>query len=111
MNIQTRLKSGITILDVSGPLKLGDAEETFRTFVEDAMTAGADKLVINLAGVSEMDSSGIGALVRVHSSCKQRGGACRLFGLQKRVLQTLKMVRLYTLLDIVEDETAALAGL
>lgn len=111
MDIKVRKAGKATILDLDGPLKMGEAVEAFRDQVEELITSGAKTLAINLAGVPEMDSSGIGALVRAFSALKQAGGKCKMFAAPKRVKQTLKMVRLDTVLDLAEDEATALAGL
>lgn len=110
MTINVRKAGKATILDLSGPLKMGDAEQAFREQVEQLMGTGAKHLAVNLAGVPEMDSSGIGALVRAFSAVKQAGGKCKFFAAPKRVKQTLRMVRLDTVLDLAEDEASALAG-
>lgn len=110
MTIKVRKAAKATILDLSGPLKMGEAVDAFRDQVEELTSAGAKNLAVNLAGVPEMDSSGIGALVRVFNGIKQAGGKCKFFSPPKRVMQTLKMVRLDTVLDLAEDEASALAG-
>jgi len=110
VDIKVRKAGKATILDLSGPLKMGEAVEAFREQVEELMGGGAKNIAINLAGVPEMDSSGIGALVRAFSTLKQGGGKCKFFAPPKRVKQTLKMVRLDTVLDLAEDEQTALAG-
>ncbi|MDA2913588.1 STAS domain-containing protein [Acidobacteriia bacterium AH_259_A11_L15] len=89
---------------------MGEAVDAFRDQVEEVIGGGTKNLAFNLAGVPDMDSSGIGILVRAFSTLKQAGGKCKLFGAPKRVLQTLKMVRLDTVLDLVENEEAALAS-
>ena len=110
MDIKVRKAGKATILDLTGPLKMGEAVEAFREQVEELMGGGTKNIAINLAGVPEMDSSGIGALVRAFSALKQGGGKCKFFAPPKRVKQTLKMVRLDTVLDLAEDEHTALAG-
>jgi anti-sigma B factor antagonist len=97
-----------TILDLEGPLKLGEAEQAFREQVQQLSDSGSNHIAINMAGVTELDSSGIGALVRAFTTLKKSGGKCTLFALPKRVTMLLKMVRLDTILDIAEDEGAAL---
>lgn len=110
MDIRIRPKGNVSILDLTGPLKLGEPEQAFRQQVEELLSGGTKNLAVNLAGVPEMDSSGIGALVRAFNTVRQQGGKCRFFGAPKRVLQTLKMVRLDSVLDLVEDEATALEG-
>ncbi|MDA2913747.1 MAG: STAS domain-containing protein [Candidatus Acidoferrales bacterium] len=110
MKINVRKTPKATILDLQGPLKMGEAVDTFRDQTEELLGAGTKNLAINLAGVPEMDSSGIGILVRVFTTLKQSGGKCKVFGAPKRVMQALKMVRLDTVLDLAANEEAALAG-
>lgn len=109
MNINIRKAGKATILDLEGALKLGAAEESFRNQIQELVDAGNTNLAINLAGVSELDSSGIGALVRTFTSLKRAGGKCTFFAPNKRVQMLLKMVRLDTILNLVEDEATALA--
>ncbi|MFQ5926302.1 MAG: STAS domain-containing protein [Terriglobia bacterium] len=110
MDIRIRSKGNVSILDLNGPLKLGEPEQTYRQQVQELLEGGTKNLAINLAGVPDMDSSGMGALIRTLSTIKQQGGKCRFFGATKRVLQTLKMVRLDSVLELVADEATALEG-
>ena len=109
VNINLRKAGPATILDLDGPLKLGEAEESFRGQVQQLLDAGSTHVAVNLSGVTELDSSGIGALVRAFSSFKRAGGKCTFFAPTKRVLMLIKMVRLDTILDVAEDEATALA--
>jgi anti-sigma B factor antagonist len=110
LQIQIRRTNGVTILEVSGPLYLGTPERTFRETVQQMLDAGTRALAINLARVPRVDSAGIGVLVRTHASLAKAGGKCHIFAPPKMVLETLKMVRLDTVLDLFEDEVSALAG-
>lgn len=110
MRIHIRTQGNVSILDLKGPLKLGEPEQTYRERVQELLEGGAKHFLVNLTGVPEMDSSGIGALVRGFSRIKQEGGKCRFFGANQRVLQTLKLVRLDTVLELSEDEATALEG-
>src|SRR4029077_10492350 len=74
LNISIRKAGRATILDLEGPLKLGDAEESYRTQVQKLLNTGSTHVAVNLAGVTELDSSGIGALVRSFTSLKRAGG-------------------------------------
>jgi anti-sigma B factor antagonist len=108
VNIGIRKAGRATILDLNGVLKLGEAEEAFRNQIQQLMDAGSTNIAVNMAGVTDLDSSGIGALVRSFTLLKRAGGKCTLFAANKRVLMLLKMVRLDAVLDIVEDEATAL---
>jgi anti-sigma B factor antagonist len=109
LNIGIRKAGPATILDLDGALKLGDAEEAFRNQIQQLLEAGSHHVAVNLTGVTELDSSGIGALVRSFTALKRAGGKCTFYGPSKRVMMLLKMVRLDTVLDLAEDEAAALA--
>lgn len=108
LNISIRKAGRATILDLDGPLKLGEAEESFRNQVQQLIEGGSTHIAVNLAGVTELDSSGIGALVRSFTSLKRAGGKCTFYAPSKRVMMLLKMVRLDSILDLAEDEATAL---
>jgi len=98
-----------TILDFEGPLKLGETQEEFRDQVQRLIAQGSTQVAVNLAGVSDLDGAGIGALVRAFTTLKRSGGKCTFFSPTKRVQMLLKMVRLDEVLSPAEDEAAALA--
>jgi anti-sigma B factor antagonist len=110
MHIVVRKANNITILDLSGSLTRGEAVETLRDQVRGALKAGAANLAINLAQVSYLDSSGIGALVGALTSLEAAGAQCKFFAAPERVVQTLKTVHLEQVLDLFEDEPSALAS-
>jgi anti-sigma B factor antagonist len=109
LNINIRKAGRATILDLEGPLKLGEAEESFRNQIQQLMDGGSNYIAVNMAGVTELDSSGIGALVRSFTALKRAGGKCTLYAPSKRVMMLLKMVRLDSILDLAEDEATALS--
>lgn len=109
MSIRIRTAGPATILDVDGPLKLGPTQEAFRDQVQKLIDAGSTHVAVNLANVTDLDSSGIGALVRAFTTLKRAGGKCTFFSPNKRVQMLLKMVRLDSVLDLVDDEATALA--
>ncbi|MBI2956493.1 MAG: STAS domain-containing protein [Acidobacteria bacterium] len=111
MTIKVRQVSNVAVLDLHGPLKMGEPELVFREKVQELLEKGTKNLAINLAGVPEMDSSGIGALVRAYTSVKHAGGKCKFFAAPKRIKQTLRMVRLDTVLELADTEATALASL
>jgi anti-anti-sigma factor len=110
MEITTRKTASATVFDLEGALKMGEPEQSFRDAVEELIESGGQQLVVNLTGVSEIDSSGISALVRAHTSFKRQGGRCIYVGASKRVMQVIKMVRLDTVFEMAESEAKALAS-
>ena len=101
LKIVIRKAGAATILDLSGPLRLGDGEEDLRAQIQSLVDSGAANAAVNLAGITHLDSSGIGALVRSFATLKRAGGKCTFFAPTKQVLMLLRMVRLDTVLDIV----------
>lgn len=109
MNVHVRRIENGAVLQLRGALKLGQGEQDFRQAVQELFEEGIKSFAINLSHVPEMDSSGIGALVRVHTSARREGGKVRYFGATKKVQQSLKMVRLDTVLALFDNEESALA--
>ena len=109
MNIHTRMVGKVTILELKGELLVGEAEQIFRDRIEKLRDADTRNLAVNLASVTKLDSSGIGALVHAFASFRKAGGKCRFYAAPKHVKQLLKMVMLDTVLDLAEDEASALA--
>jgi anti-sigma B factor antagonist len=110
VTINIRTVEQVTILDLAGPFKAGEAAQAFRNSVGEVLSTGVTRLAINLAGVTFLDSYGIGSVVRTFLTLKEKGGEFRLFGASKQVAETLKMVRLDKVLKVTEDEAAALAS-
>lgn len=110
MEVGVRKASGVTILDLKGALVLGEPVEEVRNSTEELMGTGVKDFALNLAEVTELDSSGLGILLRTHNVVKQSGGHVRLYAAPKRVMQLLKMVRMDTVFDISEDEASALSA-
>src|SRR2546427_1923048 len=73
VNINIRKASAATILDLVGPLKLGEAEESLRSQIQRLVDSGTTHVAVNLSGVTALDSSGIGALVRSFTTLKRAG--------------------------------------
>lgn len=87
----------------------GETEQEFRQQIKTLVESGQRRIAVNLAGVSEMDSWGIGSLVRQYLHVKRAGGSCVFFAPPRHVQQLLKTAKLDSILDIVENEQEALA--
>lgn len=109
MAVNVRKAGNANVVDLQGPLTIGEPVEAFSAQLKELLDAGARNLAVNLAEVTRLDSSGIGAFVRAHTTVLKAGGKCRFFAAPKLVMQTLHMVRLDTVLDLAEDEASALA--
>jgi anti-sigma B factor antagonist len=73
MEVKNREKNGVTILDLKGKITIGAGEIALRNAVQDAINSGAKNLVINMSGVTTIDSSGVGELVSAYTTTMNRG--------------------------------------
>ena len=107
LKITTREVDQVTILDISGRIILGDELDVLRDAVRTLLTQGKKKIILNLAEVSYIDSSGVGELVRSFTSVRNQGGELKLLNLTKKVNDLLQITKLYTVFDVKDDEASA----
>ncbi len=107
MEINVRRRSDVQVIQLRGQLRMGDAVDAFRTAIDEAVATGGTKLVVSLAEVPSIDSSGIGLLVKALASTKQRGGTLKLVSPSKFVVQVLRLVGVLNLFEVFDDENAA----
>lgn len=105
--IHEREVEGILILDLQGRLVAGEAAGALRERGNQAASAESRNMVLNLAGVDYIDSSGLGTLVAAHSTLGKAGGGMALMNLSKRSAELLILTKLATVFRIFEDEKAA----
>jgi len=110
LEIDVRKKEEVQVIHLHGDLKIGDPVDSFRQTVEELFGNGDSRIVVNVSDVPMIDSSGIGALVRLLTIAKQRGGALKLVNPSKLAVQTLKIVGLLNLFEIYEDEGQAVSS-
>jgi anti-sigma B factor antagonist len=111
LNVKTRKVDSIVIVDMSGRLTIGEPvlllRETLRVQVND----GARHFVLNLGDVSYIDSSGLGELVSVYTTVRNRQGDVKLLNLTAKAKDLLQMTKLLTVFDVYEDEGKAVSAL
>ena len=110
MKVATRQVDGITILDLSGRITLGEGSVTLRDAVHDLVAKGSKHILLNLENISYIDSSGIGELVSAFTSVKNSGGELKLLNLTKKVHDLLQITKLYTVFDIWDNEASAVTA-
>jgi anti-sigma B factor antagonist len=110
MKVATRQVDGVTILDLSGRITLGEGSVTLRDTVHDALAKGSKRIVLNLGEINYIDSSGIGELVSAYTSVKNAGGDLKLLNLTRKVHDLLQITKLYTVFDIKDDEASAISA-
>jgi anti-sigma B factor antagonist len=107
LHITTREVSHVTILDVNGRITLGEETESLRDTIRKLIADGKKKIVLNLAQVDFIDSSGVGELVSGFTAVRNAGGDLKLLNLSKKVHDILNVTKLYTVFDIKDDEFTA----
>jgi anti-sigma B factor antagonist len=107
MTITTREVSHVTVVDINGRITLGEETGQLRDTVRNLIAAGKKKIVLNLANVDFIDSSGVGELVSSFTAVRNAGGDLKLFSLSKKVQDVLNVTKLYTIFDIKDDEFTA----
>ena len=108
MQAVTRQVGDVTIIDISGRISVGEGNVMLREMVRGLADEGKKKIVLNLSEVTYVDSSGLGELVKAHTTTRNKGGQLKLANLNKRVHDLLQMTRLSTVFDIQHDEAGAL---
>jgi anti-sigma B factor antagonist len=107
MDINVVKRGEVQLIRLRGPLRMGQAVDSLRQTLEEALGAGDTRLVLNLAEVPMIDSSGIGLVVRFLASTKQRGGNVKLVQPSKFAVQTLRLVGVLNLFQVFDDDAAA----
>src|SRR5438128_9462590 len=107
MKSSTRQIDGVTVVDLSGRITLGEGSITLRDTVRDLLAKGQKKILLNLADVNYIDSSGIGELVSAFTTVRNQGGDLKLLNLTKKVHDLLQITKLYTVFDVKDEEAGA----
>jgi anti-sigma B factor antagonist len=110
MKASIRQVEGVTIVDLSGRIKLGEGSSVLRDTVKDLLGKGQKNILLNLGDISYIDSSGIGELVSAFTSVRNQGGELKLLHLTKKVHDLLQITKLYTVFDVKDDEAAAISA-
>lgn len=107
VKLTTRKVGDVTVIDSAGRITLGEGSSIFRDTIRGLASKGDKKLLLNLAEVSYIDSSGIGELVSAFTTVTNQGGQLKLLSLTKRIQDLLQITKLYTVFEVFEDEAAA----
>ena len=110
MKATTRQVDTITVIDLSGRITLGEGCTQLRQLIRDLLGKGSKNILVNLADVSYIDSSGIGELVSAFTAVSNQGGQLKLLNLTKKVHDLLQITKLYTVFDVHDDEAKAITA-
>jgi anti-sigma B factor antagonist len=104
MKTSTRMVGDVTVVDISGRISLGEESAALRELIMNLLSEGHQKILLNLAGVNYIDSSGLGALVSGFTSVRKAGGELKLVNLTDKVDNLMEVTKLYTVFDVAQDE-------
>jgi anti-sigma B factor antagonist len=107
VKFSTRQVDGVTVLDASGRITMGEGANALRERLREALAANQKKILLNMAEVSFIDSSGIRELVAGSNTVAANGGQLKLMHLSGRVRDLMQITKLYDVLDVHDDEAAA----
>jgi len=109
MNIHTRTVGDAHILDISGRIILGQGTMVVRSTIQDLLNNDVKKIVLNLADVNYIDSSGVGELVSSFTTVAKEGGQLKLLNLTSKIREIMAITRLLTVFQVFDNEPAAVA--
>ncbi|HEU0253046.1 MAG TPA: STAS domain-containing protein [Pyrinomonadaceae bacterium] len=110
LDLKERQAGDVTILDLSGEVRIGEGSIALRDAIRGLADKGQKKILLNLAGVKYMDSSGVGELIANYTTVTRDGGQLKLLNLTDRIQNLLVITKLLTVFDSYEDEGTALQG-
>jgi len=107
MKSQVRDRGDVRIVELSGKITIGSGDVKIRELIDEALAAGTKNIVLDLAGVSTIDSSGIGEMVACYTTVTKKGGHLKLLRLSPKINDILQVTQLITVFEVFEDEAEA----
>ena len=111
LSLKTRKVDGVTVVDLSGKLTIGEPVLLLRENLRTHTNEGERKFILNLGDVGYIDSSGLGELVSSYTTVRNKGGDVKLLKLTSKTRDLLQMTKLLTVFDVYDDEAKAIASL
>ena len=108
MTANTRKIDGVSIVDLAGRITIGEGTIFLKDAVRNLLQRNEKRIVLNLADVSYIDSSGIGELVSSFTTVGNQGGKLKLLNLTKKVHDLLSITKLLTVFEVFSDEAEAI---
>ena len=110
MTIAVHEVKTIPVLDLKGRITLGEGSVQIRDTIRDLVGKGQRSILLNLGDVNYIDSSGLGELVAAYTTARNVGAELKLLNLSKKVHDLLQLTKLYTVFEVYDDETIAIAS-
>ena len=108
LDVKERQAGDVTILDMSGEVRIGEGAVSLRDSIRKLADQGKTKVLLNLAGVKYMDSTGVGELIANYTTVTRQGGQLKLLSLTDRIQNLLVITKLLTVFDSYDNEAEAL---
>jgi anti-sigma B factor antagonist len=108
LKINVRESGNVVILDLDGRITIGEEVAALRDHIKELLDAGQKNILLNLAEVSYIDSTGLGQFVGSFATVTSRGGQLKLLNLQKKLQELMQITKLITVFETYTDESVAL---
>jgi anti-sigma B factor antagonist len=108
LKISVRKVENVAVLDLGGRITMGEAAGSLRDTIKELLASNHQSVLLNLAGVTYIDSSGLGDLVGAFASASSRGARLKLLNMRTRVLELMQITKLYSVFETFEDEVVAI---
>ena len=110
MKANSRTVDEVEIISLQGKITIGSGDTQLREVITNAVNAGKNKILLDLSGVTTIDSSGIGELVGSYTTATNRGGKLKLLHLPAKLNELLHVTQLITVFEVYENEAEAIAS-
>jgi anti-sigma B factor antagonist len=107
LTAKTRRVGNVAIVDLNGRITLGESTGILRDELRSLLSQGSKQIVLNMAGVSYVDSAGLGELVGAYTTATNQGGALKLLHMQGKLHDLMQITKLHTIFPAFEDEKKA----
>ena len=107
LKLSTRVQKGVTIVNCDGRIVFGEESALLRDTLKK-LVGESSQIVLNLGGISYIDSGGLGTLVALYTSVQNAGGAVKLANLTQRVDDLLQVTKLLTVFEVYDSEEKAI---
>jgi anti-sigma B factor antagonist len=110
LKITEHVVDGVTVEALEGRIVLGEESNSLREKVKSLLAAGQKKIVLNMAGVTYIDSSGLGTMVALHTSARTQGSSMKISNLGSKFQEILQVTKLVTVFDAYPTEADAIGS-
>ena len=110
MKSEIRDRGDVRIIELSGKITIGSGDVKMRELIDNALEQGKTKILLDLAGVSTIDSSGIGEMVACYTTVTKQDGQLKILRMSPKINDIMQVTQLITVFDVFDDEEEAVAS-